>query len=418
MLDPFLRTHRLILWALISCFAAFLTWALIAKLDVVAVTQGKLVPSGFVQAIQPPEDGVIRTVLVKDGDQVEAGQALVELDSVYAKEDTSAAEAQVRNLEYRLARVNAELDGYMLSVPDSAVMAEFIHRKQAYAALLSEATRQLESARADLITAQQRHKKYQELLPITARQSDMLARLKAEGFVSEAALNDKLLIRLETAGEADIQARAVDTAASAVRAADASVQKVKADYQRQLSTERTELEYQLTQAKANLAKQAHRAGLQVLRAPVAGQITGLAVRSPGEFVGAGAKLLSLVPAGQPLRFEGWLRNEDSAFVMPGMPAKVKLSAYPFQKYGWLEGELSWIGVDAEIPESMRNAQGDPLFYKVRVTLPAQHLERDGTTLELRPGMQAVADLQVGKRTLFEYLTSPMRKIALEAARER
>lgn len=418
MIDPFLRTHRLVLWALVTCLTAFISWALIAKLDIVAITQGKLVPAGFVQAIQPPEDGVVRSILVKDGDQVEAGQALVELDSVYAKEDTSAAEAQVHNLEYRLARVNAELEGTMLSVPDPAVMAEFLHRKQAYAALLSEATRQLESARADLVTAQQRHKKYQELLPITARQSDMLARLKAEGFVSEAALNDKLLIRLETAGEADIQARAVDTAASAVRAAEASVQKVKADYQRQLSTERTELEYQLTQAKANLAKQTHRAGMQVLRAPVAGQITGLAVRSQGEFVAAGAKLLSLVPTGQLLRFEGWLRNEDSAFVLPGMPAKVKLSAYPFQKYGWLEGELSWIGVDAEIPESMRNAQGDPLFYKVRVTLPAQHLERDGTTLELRPGMQAVADLQVGKRTLFEYLTSPMRKVALEAARER
>lgn len=418
MLDPFLRTHRLVLWALIACFTAFVAWALIAKLDIVAVTQGKLVPAGFVQAIQPPEDGVIRRILVKDGDQVDAGQALVELDSVYAKEDTSAAEAQVRSLEHRLARVNAEMNDTVLAVPDPAIMTEFIHRKQAYAALRSEATRQLESARADLITTQQRHKKYQELLPITARQSDMLARLKAEGFVSEAALNDKLLVRLETAGEVDIHARAVDTAASTVRAAEASVQKIKADYQRQLSTERTDLEYQLTQAKANLTKQSHRAGMQVLRAPVAGQITGLAVRSQGEFVAAGAKLLSLVPAGQLLRFEGWLRNEDSAFVVPGMAAKVKLSAYPFQKYGWLEGELSWIGVDAEIPESMRNAQGDPLFYKVRVTLPAQHLERDGSTLELRSGMQAIADLQVGKRTLFEYLTSPMRKIALEAARER
>lgn len=418
MQSHFLRTHRLVMLALVAFFGTFGAWAFLAKLDIVVIAQGKLVPTTFVQVAQPTEDGIVRRVLVKDGDRVEAGQPLVEMDAVYALEDSAAADAEVVSLEHRLQRINAELEGRTPVIKDVAVMAEYVSRHDAQASLIAEAQRQRESAAAELETARERLRKYQELAPITTRQADMLARLKASGFVSEAAHNDKLLARIETDREVDVQARAVKTAEAVLRQADAALNKIHTDYRRQLNIERTEVLLQLSQAEAQRNKQTHRASLQVLRAPVAGSVTGLAVFTAGQVVTAGSPLLSLVPEGDPLRFEGWLRNEDSAFVFPGMPGKVKLAAYPFQKYGWLEGELTWLGVDAETPESMRNAQGEPLFYRVRTSLPAQSLNVEGNLLELKPGMQATADLHVGTRTLFEYLTSPLRKIALEAARER
>ncbi|CAB5514634.1 hypothetical protein LMG26857_03693 [Achromobacter anxifer] len=246
----------------------------------------------------------------------------------------------------------------------------------------------------------------------------MLEKLKAEGFVSESALNEKLIPAIETGRELEVQVRAELSAQAQVRAVEASLARVHADYRRQLAVEKTETELRLRQAEAVLAKLVHRAGLQMIKAPVAGQVTGIKVQTLGQVTPAGASLLSVVPEGQRLRFEGWLRNEDSAFVAPGMSAKVKLSAYPFQKYGWLEGTVSWIGVDSETPESMRNAQGEPLFYRVRVDLDAQALTFEGAPLTLRAGMQAAGDIQIGRRTIFEYLTSPMRKVTLEAARER
>lgn len=147
-------------------------------------------------------------------------------------------------------------------------------------------------------------------------------------------------------------------------------------------------------------------------------MTNVARTQVGQVVPSGTTLLEVVPRDEPLMLEGWVRNEDAGFVVPGMPVKVKLAPYPFQKYGLLEGTVQWVGADSETPESMRNVAGELLFYRVRVVLNAQQLERDGKVFEARPGMQAVADIQVGRRSLFEYLTSPLKKTVLEAARER
>lgn len=301
---------------------------------------------------------------------------------------------------------------------DPAIAAEFISRRAAYQAAVSEAENALFRARADLSTASARRAKATLLAPVAARQEDMLVRLKAVGFVSEAMYNDKLRDKLDTESETLIQQESARAAESAVAQASSALAKVKAEYRKGLMLERSDLNQRLAQAQAEQVKRAHRTEMTVIKAPVAGTVTGLAVHSPGQVVQAGAPLLSLVPRGAALRFEGWLRNEDSGQVLPGMASKVKLAAYPFQKFGWLAGELSWLGVDSETPESMRSAAGEPLFYRVRVTLPAQELRYESTPLRLRPGQQATADVQVGTRTVFEYLTSPMRKVFLEAARER
>jgi len=418
MAETFLRPHRWVIGALVLCFATFCTWAIVARLDIVIVAHGKLVPSSFVQLAQPSEDGIVRRVLVRDGEAVVAGQALIEMDAVYAKEDSSAATAEVASLRLRLQRIDAELEDSMLDVTDVAVMSEFHSRRAAQAAVVHEAQRQYDRAHAELRMAQSRVAKYREIAPLAARQADMLRRLREVGFISEAAHNEKRLAHIEAAGELDVQSRAVQVAEEALRQAQATLNRVVASYRQQLAIERTDTLLKLAHAEAALKKHAHRAELQVLRAPMAGIVTGLSVRSAGQVVAAGTPLLSLVPEGEPLRFEGWLRNEDAAFVAPGMAAKVKLAAYPFQKYGWLDGELGWLGVDAENPEAMRGEQGEPLFYRARVLLPAQTLTFEGKTLDIKPGMQATADLHVGTRSLFEYLTSPLRKIALEAAREK
>ncbi len=410
--------HRLAIGLFAALFASFLAWSLIAKVDIVVVAQGKLIPTTFVSIAQPPESGSLRRILVKDGDIVEAGQPLIEMDPVFAEEDSKVAALEVIRLTQQQARVAAELDGKTSVLADPAIAAELISRRAAYQAAVSEAENALFRARADLSTASARRAKATLLAPVAARQEDMLVRLKAVGFVSEAMYNDKLRDKLDTESETLIQQESARAAESAVAQATSALAKVKAEYRKGLMLERSDLNQRLAQAQAEQVKRAHRTEMTVIKAPVAGTVTGLTVHSPGQVVQAGAPLLSLVPRGAALRFEGWLRNEDSGQVLPGMASKVKLAAYPFQKFGWLEGELSWLGVDSETPESMRNAAGEPLFYRVRVTLPAQELRYEGTPLRLRPGQQATADVQVGTRTVFEYLTSPMRKVFLEAARER
>lgn len=416
-MQSFLGLHRLGILFLATGLGSFILWATLADLDIVVTAQGKLVPVNFVQVAQPAESGIVRRVLVADGDTVKAGQPLVEMDPVFAQADSKSAEAEASLLRQQLARITAEQSGTTPDITDSQVLSDYLARRAAYQALRAEAQSALALARAELETARQRMAKAGQLAPVARQQAVMLEQLVASGFVSKAAFNDKHLGRIEAEQEERVQARAVAAAEAAVRQAQAALARVEADYRRQLAVERTDIVARLSQAEATLSKSAHREALTVLRAPVAGVVTGMSVKSANQVVGAGTVLLSLVPQGEPLRFEGWMRNEDSAFVTPDMPAKVKLSAYPFQKYGWLDGSVTWLGVDSETPESMRNVSGEPLFYRVRVEVPQTPVGKAGK-LTLKPGMQAIADVQVGTRTPFEYLISPVRKVALEAARER
>lgn len=214
------------------------------------------------------------------------------------------------------------------------------------------------------------------------------------------------------------QRMALMAQSAAAEQASAGLLRVQTEYQKALQVERAQVLAELSKVKADLSKAEHRIALSELRSPVAGVVNSLAVKTPGQVVQAGAALLTVVPENESLIAEVWVRNEDAGLVSPGMPVKVKLVAFPFQKYGWIEGEVRWIGADSETPEFMRNTAGETLFYRARIALNRQQLTRDGKQFQAKPGMQVVADIQLGERTLLEYLTSPLKKTVLEAARER
>jgi hemolysin D len=422
--SSFLPVHRLFVGSLATAFLAVVAWASLADIDIVVNAQGKLVPASFVRVAQPAEDGVVRKVAVHDGQAVSAGETLVEMDPLYAQEDVRSAEVQRERLQLQLARIDAELANQTFAPakggPDlrAAAVAELALRKQALAAALAEATAAEARAASDQATVGERLRQAEQMLPLVSKQARQQDDLRAQGFVSDAAATDKDKELVAARQELAAQRSALRSAEASLTQARSAAARVLADYRRQLAAERAQAASDLAALDSDLSKRGHRLSQMALKAPVAGQVNGLAALAPGQVVKAGQTLLTVVPAGEKLRFEGWVRNEDAAYLAPGMPAKVKLAAYPFQKYGWVDGEVAWLGVDAETPESMRNAQGEPLFYRLRVDLKAQQLIRDGERYEVKPGMQAVSDVQIGSRTLVEYLTSPMRKTLLEAAREK
>jgi HlyD family secretion protein len=144
-------------------------------------------------------------------------------------------------------------------------------------------------------------------------------------------------------------------------------------------------------------------------------------------VSPGTILLTLVPHDEPLQAEVMFRNEDIGFVREGQTARVKLAAYPFQKYGLVRGTVVHVGADAQEATDAAPSHGETptntpkvsaLRYKAIVRLDGQALEKDGRRFELSPGMQVVAEVDLGRRTVIEYLLSPLQKTLLEAGRER
>jgi HlyD family secretion protein len=200
---------------------------------------------------------------------------------------------------------------------------------------------------------------------------------------------------------------------------------VTSDYQQKLLAERTEAQSAAQRAEQELAKQEHRGKLAELRAPQDGIIKDVATYTEGAVVNAGTVLMSLVPAKDELVAEVYIKNEDVGFVREGQSAKIKLATYPFQKYGMIEGTIVRISADASSPQAQRSDDEDEAApppavspFKAIVKLKTQGLLSAGTEWPISPGMQVVADLREGERTVFEYLLSPVRKVVAEAGHER
>jgi hemolysin D len=192
-------------------------------------------------------------------------------------------------------------------------------------------------------------------------------------------------------------------------------------------------EGQMQKLTQEQVKQTHKAGFFELKAPQAGTIKDLATHTTGTVVSPGTILMTLVPKNDPLQAEVMVKNEDVGFVTVGQKVKLKLSAYTFQKYGMLDGTVLNIGADsndtgaqnpatntvANLKGSGSQAQAQPLTYKALVALNTQTLKSpSGALLKLTPGMQVIAEINQGQRTVMEYLLSPVKKVAQEAGRER
>jgi HlyD family secretion protein len=163
-----------------------------------------------------------------------------------------------------------------------------------------------------------------------------------------------------------------------------------------------------------------------LKASQAGVVKDIATHTAGTVVQPGTVLLTLVPQDDVLRAEVWVSNQDIGFVRQGQPVKVKLAAFPFQKYGMVEGTVEHVSADAADgnTQGQQNGSADkgartaPLTYRALVALKAMQLEQDHERLPLTAGMQASAEILLGTRSVLEYLLSPVQKAWHEAGRER
>jgi HlyD family secretion protein len=164
-----------------------------------------------------------------------------------------------------------------------------------------------------------------------------------------------------------------------------------------------------------------------LRAPQAGVVKDLATHTVGTVASPGAILMTLVPEGDKLVAEVWVSNQDVGFVRTGQPAKLKLTAFQFQKYGMIEGKVAHVNADAtEAPSA--NTRSDALTgrdrpmgqlaFRTLVELESQDLAAEGRRYALAAGMQVAGEIHLGTRSVIEYVLSPVQKAWHEAARER
>lgn len=425
---PPARMPRTVLYVTVGLFAALGTWATFGKLDIVASAEGRLVPRHYSRIVQPAEAGIVREVLVSEGQEVRPGQVLLRLDATTASADLGALRSDVASKRLGLRRIEAELHGtpFLPTASDppelaSQVLAQYRARRQSYQDALAQEQATYSKAQHDVAAGREQVTKLETTLPMYTQAARSYEQLVKEGFASELGANDKTRERIEK--EQEFKALQSNLAAlnSAVEQSRQKLAQIKSGYESQLLSERVELQNQLKRAEAELDKQDYKSGLLELRATEAGTVKDLVTYKPGTVVQPGAALLNLVPKDDPLLADVAVRNEDVGFIAPGQTVKVKLQAFPFQKYGMVEGTVEVVSPDSFANDPQRavaNGQ-NPQSYRATVRLASQELHSPtGEMLRLAPGMAVQAEIHQGRRSVLEYLISPVQKVAQEAARER
>ncbi|MGH8660620.1 MAG: HlyD family efflux transporter periplasmic adaptor subunit, partial [Burkholderiales bacterium] len=263
--------------------------------------------------------------------------------------------------------------------------------------------------------------KLQQTVPIYKDHAESWDRLAKEGFAGRLLALDRQRTYMESQQELRAQQQAVASLKALIEQSEKRISQITSNYRQQLQNERAEVEALYHKLQQEWDKQEHRHALLELKAPQAGIVKDLATHTPGTVVAPGTILLTLVPQDEPLVAEVWVGNIDAGFVQAEQKARIKLVAYPFQKYGMLDGVVRQVSADAqEKPES-----GNPTVksvqdaaYRALISLGSGHLESQGRQLRLVPGMQVNAEIHLGTRSVLEYLLSPVQKVAHEAGRER
>jgi len=419
---------------LMALLAVVILWTLFGRLDIVAVADGKLVPSSYLKIVQPAEQGIVQEILVKEGEKVEAGQVLIRMDAALAEADVKAIQAEYDNKRLALRRIDAQLAGKPLSRQrgDPAelyvqVSAQHAANVRAYENALAQERALLEKARHDLAAAHATKAKLEQVLPHYLEQEKAYEKLTKDGFAGRILYTDKQRERIEKEQDLRTQEFTIQSNQALIEQSEQKTAQISADYRRQLQTERVEVAAQLEKATQELAKISHRQGLLELRAPQPGIVKDLATHTAGTVAAPGTILMTLVPEDDKLVAEVWVSNEDVGFVRPGQAAKLKLAAFQFQKYGLLDGRVLHVNADAtEAPSpntrsdalTGRDRPMGPLAFRALVELSAQELAADGRRYALQPGMQVAGEIHLGTRTVLEYLLSPVQKAFHDAARER
>ncbi|YCH29385.1 HlyD family efflux transporter periplasmic adaptor subunit [Erwinia sp. D4-22] len=383
--DSQLKTHErrtsMIIWLCSAALVIFLIWAHFAILDEVTVGTGKITPSSRAQVIESLDGGIVKQLNVHEGDIVSKGQILARLDPTRFQSNFGEAQAKVRTLRASAERLRAELTGEPLQFSEQTLLEP---------ELVARETQLYQSRRRNLLETVNN---LQQSLKLVQEELRMTAPLVAKGAAGEVEV-----IRLRRQ-VSELRGK-IDEARNeyAVRAREEQV-KNNAELDAQLQG-LTGKEDQLTRA--------------TLFSPVRGIVKDIQVTTVGGVLQPGGKLMEIVPLEDQLLVETRINPRDIAYIRPGLPAVVKITAYDSSIYGDLDGEVETVSPDTIQDEVKR----DQYYYRVYVrTQKAELVNRTGRKFPIVPGMVANVEIKTGQKSVMDYLIKPLNKVN-EAMRER
>ncbi|MCA0302874.1 MAG: HlyD family type I secretion periplasmic adaptor subunit [Proteobacteria bacterium] len=403
------RALNVVAGAIAIVVVAAVTWSVLTPVDEIAKAPGAIAPSGQVQVVDARDGGLIREVLVREGTRVEKGAPILVFDRVRPQSELATAAARKVALELEIERLTAFIDD---RAPDFSRVA------MDYPALVARETAALAAQRnlldADILVIQQQMvaKKaqlaaldaqvpaFEQEVAAVAKAHDIVEGLTAKGLGSQLRLAE-LIEQKARINRALTEARGQRTVLEGqVAELELAVVSRRKKASAEAAEKRVETGAQFRTVTEQIAELRDRVDSATVVAPVSGLVQSLPNPRAGQVVAPGEVVAEIVPSDEGLLFEARLSPRDIGFVVAGQPAKVKVDAYDFSRYGALDGV-----VDSVSATTIADPRGAP-YYRLRIRLEKLAF-RDDRNLAVQAGMTGEADVRTGRKTVFQYLWKPI-----------
>jgi hemolysin D len=419
---------RAIVWVIIIALIFGVTWATIGQIDLVAVAPGKVIAADKTKIIQPSETGIVRSILVFDGQVVKAGQVLIELEAAA----TATAADTARNREALTAsRLEAaRYDALARVARGVAARPMFLAPTDAPKALASAEARAMESQyqehraklgaldaeivrrTAEVAGARELAAKLAATLPIAERRAQDYKNLLEQKFLSQHMYLEREQVRIEQERDLAFQQARVRELGAGLEETRRRRDSMVAEFERSAVNAKVDADKRAALLEQELVKAQTRERQQTLVAPVDGTVQQLAIHTVGGVVTPAQPLMVITPSDYQAEVEAYLDNKDVGFVKVGQRAVMKVETFPFTRYGTLAGTVTFVSNDA-VSDEKRG-----LIFQARVRLDEDTIRVDQREVTLTPGMAVSAEIGTGRRRVIEFFLDPIRKTTSESMRER
>lgn len=440
MLTEVPSLHRLTIWAMASLLLCFLIWSYFAALQQVTSGIGKIIPSTQVQIVQSLDGGVLQELFVQEGMQVVKGQPIARIDDTRFRSDFAEQKQEVSSLRANVIRLRAELSSILIGhneqwqrqieidkkipiYPDDLLQnAKFMveRQKEEYSGRLDNLINQL------AIQAQQIQQREQEVAEldskintlkisyqIASKELDLTRPLAEKNIVSKIELYKLERSVNELKGELSAVRLLSPKLKSSLQESILNRRETALAYRSEARAKLNDMQNKLSRINESQVGAQDKVTKALILSPVVGTIKTIHINTLGGVVKPGETIAEIVPTEDKLMVEAKIKPRDIAFIYPGLPAIVKITAYDFTRYGGLKGKVEHISAD-----TTQDEEGNS-FYLIRVRTDASSIKnKKGEAMPIIPGMLTEVDVITGKRTILEYILNPILRANEAALRER
>jgi hemolysin D len=412
---------RATFWLTFTTVLFFIIWSIVGQVDVVVSAPGKVIPEGHAKILQPLDSGIVSRLLVQEGDHVNKGQSLIEIDPSVTTDELLATQKNYQQTRLEMQRIHSALSGKGPGTFQNSTNEISFAQQQLYTASVNSLQRQQRSKAEELRRSEEEYKQTEaELAKNKALLGPALEKRERIKPVLDLIPRDEW-----DKNEADIttytsnidqQTHKLTELSHHQQQLTAELDKIQSDFEVTNLQDLSEKQKDATDLDSKVKELSFKRRKQTLVAPVSGYVDTMYVHTVGGVVSPAEKLLSIVPSDQKLLIQASVSNRDIGYIAKNMEAQLKIDTFDFQKYGMYQGRVSLIATDSHDSEAKQGSSATEQTekkleqdYEVFIEPTTKYLIVEGRKQPLAPGMTLTAEIKTGKRRIIEFLIYPLIK---------